>query len=225
MLFPDCLDPVSQLCPLLLHPLFLLGNEGRTRADDPADEMPFEQFDMVCLGGGVAAGEATRLIQPALKALYCRRPGSLAGGDRFRRSRAATLGTSFGLPCLHSCTFLFPSPHRLHSSSEASTGRVRHVPTYSSSAAQSSATSAAAARRVVCSHSKHTNTILHFLNIDPRNYCSEGEREQGMPRVLKQRPSPFGQARAPARPLGSHGRIPPACSYVIPTGQQSNRHR
>ena len=66
-MFPDCFDQVSQHCPLLLYPLLLLGNEGRSRADDPTDAMPSEQFDMVCLGGGVAAGEVTGLIQPALK--------------------------------------------------------------------------------------------------------------------------------------------------------------
>lgn len=61
-MFPDCLDPVSKLCPPLL-PLLLLGDQGLTRAEDPAQTMLSDQFDMVCLGGGVAAGEATCLIQ------------------------------------------------------------------------------------------------------------------------------------------------------------------
>lgn len=113
--FPDCFDPVSQHCPLLLCPLLLLGNEGRSKADDPANTMPSEQFDMVCLGGGVAAGEATRLIQPTLKVLSF--VGAVKVGftglftQAVEGAATATLGGSFGLPCLHLCTSLLLPLH------------------------------------------------------------------------------------------------------------------
>lgn len=92
---PDCFDPVSQLCPLLL----LGNNEEGSRAESPADTMPSEQFDMVCLGGGVAAGEATRLIQSAN--LRTRRVSCSL--QRQSRLQVRRLGASFGPPC-HACT-------------------------------------------------------------------------------------------------------------------------
>lgn len=110
-MFPDCFAPVSELCPLLLYPLLQLANErGGSRADSPADAMPSEQFDMVCLGGGVAAGEATLLFlssSPSSFPLETRqvRLCSLLQQSQSSLAEAATamLGGSFGFGC-RACT-------------------------------------------------------------------------------------------------------------------------
>lgn len=102
---------------------------------------------------------------------------------------------TYARPCCYHCTSCILRR-------EASTGRVRHMPTYS--AAQSSATAAAGSG----AHSKHT--VLDFcFEYRPVKNCSDSAeretREQNIPSILKSDTTAVRPARLPARCLGSLG--------------------